>query len=556
MKQKTYILLALCLAVSTVAVAQPDEPMEEPVVTLDQELRNAPDYTVFARLVEACGLNEVLSQWRDEAYEQAVRSGQLEDLPQHPTEQIGTIPLHRNYGYTIFAETDVVWEALLGKSAANITVEDVKSYITAHGLYAQATTDNNYADPNNIINQFTTYHILPEKLSPEQLVFHYNENGYYWKTSGMNFTIPVEEFYQTLGLPRLLKIYESRESMGIFLNRFPELRNGRGRFTAAASGGDPNRNDYHESGDFRPLIGDALSADENLGIMVLDRTQEEHPYVSVVNGFIYPLQQLLAYTENVQNQLGTQRLRFDVASLLPEMMNNGLRRPLTQYSDGSTLTRGFPVTQDYPYFERLTIEPGSQFYYMSGLDRGWSNCQGDEFNVVGRYDFTLQLPPVPKNGEYELRFGVSASSWARGIAQFFIGSDKENLQATGLPLDLRLGGKNRRFRTGNIVSNIGWSQDVDDDVQNRLVDLRLYEQGYMKGPNAYLSGASATATPLRSGEWCLRRIVWRGYLEAGKTYFLRVKNSMNDATLQFYMDYIEWCPCEVYDNPSTPEDIW
>jgi hypothetical protein len=25
---------------------------------------------------------------------------------------------------------------------------------------------------------------------------------------------------------------------------------------------------------------------------------------------------------------------------------------------------------------------------------------------------------------------------------------------------------------------------------------------------------------------------------------------------EFYMDYMEYCAKEVYDNPETPEDIW
>ena len=25
---------------------------------------------------------------------------------------------------------------------------------------------------------------------------------------------------------------------------------------------------------------------------------------------------------------------------------------------------------------------------------------------------------------------------------------------------------------------------------------------------------------------------------------------------ELYMDYMEWCPKEVYDNPSNPEDVW
>ena len=34
------------------------------------------------------------------------------------------------------------------------------------------------------------------------------------------------------------------------------------------------------------------------------------------------------------------------------------------------------------------------------------------------------------------------------------------------------------------------------------------------------------------------------------------KNVLDDDGKQHYMDYLEWCAKEVYDNPMTPEDIW
>ena len=63
--------------------------------------------------------------------------------------------------------------------------------------------------------------------------------------------------------------------------------------------------------------------------------------------------------------------------------------------------------------------------------------------------------------------------------------------------------------------------------------------------------------PLRTQEFSLRRIVWRGNVEAGKTYYLHVKNCMNGMASdqkQFHMDYMEWCPKNVYANPETPEE--
>ena len=45
-------------------------------------------------------------------------------------------------------------------------------------------------------------------------------------------------------------------------------------------------------------------------------------------------------------------------------------------------------------------------------------------------------------------------------------------------------------------------------------------------------------------------------MEPDKTYYLRFKTVLDDPTREFYVDYLEYCPKEVYDNPETPEDIW
>lgn len=546
---KRYIsLFILSLAVSTMTYAQDEEPAV--IETVDQLLGESQAFTVFNRLVTACGLQPELSKVRDEEYERAYQNRLIRDLAQHPSErQIGTIPEHRYYGYTVFAEPDAVWETLLGKAAANITVADVKNYLINKGLYPGGTTDDNYTDVRNIVNLFTTYHILPERLTPDKLVIHYNELGY--SSGSLQYTIPVEEFYTTLGQPRLLKIFESTESNGIYLNRFPVLRNGRGQFIDTS---EPSNNDYHESGVFQPTRGNALTSNENQGIIVFQRGAENASILQAFNGCVYPISQLLAYTENVQTQLSCQRLRFDAASLLPEMMNNDLRRPMANYSYGASTTRGFPVSREFQYFDNLDIADGTSFYYLSGYNSRWANYQGDEFNVVGNYEFTLKLPPVPANGAYELRIGVSSGSSARSIAQFSLGSDKEHLIATELPIDLRVGGKYKRLRSGNVASNIGWEEDTKDAVHDRLVDIRLHEQGFMKGPQSFTS--SYYTTSVRTLESNLRRIVWSGMVEAGKTYYLHVKNCMPSEELQFYMDYIEWCPKNVYANPETPEDIW
>ena len=157
----------------------------------------------------------------------------MEDLPKHTSVgQIGTIPQHRFYGFTLFAETDHFWEETLGKDAEDINVKDVCDYLRQSGLfdYIPGTLyDDDYTQEMNYLNQFVTYHLLNQRIGREKLVIHYNELGYNY-TQNSALTVPICDFYQTMGLPRLIKTYESRESKGIYLNRFPVLRNGVGRF--------------------------------------------------------------------------------------------------------------------------------------------------------------------------------------------------------------------------------------------------------------------------------------------------------------------------------------
>jgi hypothetical protein len=44
-------------------------------------------------------------------------------------------------------------------------------------------------------------------------------------------------------------------------------------------------------------------------------------------------------------------------------------------------------------------------------------------------------------------------------------------------------------------------------------------------------------------------------MEPGKTYYLRFKSALEDRNAQFFVDYFEIVPSQVY-NGTEPEDIW
>ena len=48
----------------------------------------------------------------------------------------------------------------------------------------------------------------------------------------------------------------------------------------------------------------------------------------------------------------------------------------------------------------------------------------------------------------------------------------------------------------------------------------------------------------------------RQTLDPDKTYYLRLKSVLDNSRTEMYMDYLEWCAKEIYDNPIEPEDIW
>ncbi len=499
---------------------------------------NDEGFIVMAKMIMACGLKNELTKVKDEVYERAYKNGDVKDLPNHSSEgSPGYIPIHRKFGFTVFAETDEFWMEKLGKTnVADITLDDIKEWVVDQGFYPNAINDNDYTNVNNVLNQFVTYHILPMRLPVNRLVIHYLEKGYNYASSS-SYTIPVWEYYTTLGERRLLKLYQCGKrfsvdnSDAIYLNRFPILDNER-----------------------HGTYAEVECPTDRAGVII--NTAEAR---SVINGYIYPIDKPLAYTRETRENFMKERIRFDVTALFPEFMNNDIRA--NRVNNARNQTVGIPNTNVYRYLEDLDIEEGTQFYYLLGLGKqsggSWANFQGDELNVIKKYSMIFRLPPVPMKGTYEIRYAVQVQSGVRGMCQVYFGTDKDNLHAQGIPLDLRMGGINRVTANGTFPSIAGWTEDIaDDDDLNAENDKKMRNNGFMKGPEYFQISAGGKTS--RAVPETIRRIIVREDMEPGKTYYLKFKNVLDDdiVTTQFFMDYLEICAKEVYDNPRTPEDIW
>lgn len=484
---------------------------------------------VFARALQACGLLDTLSAVRDETYENLYQRGLIpdfEDFMQRgftdqkaKQDDDACMPEHRKYGFTLFPETDDFWKEqgldpqdpdLLEKLTKWIV--DKKQYSADENLKA----DDNYSSPDNVLYQWITYHILPFRVASDKLVYHENEYGYS-RSNPYRYSIPVYEYYATMGKRRLIKIYESALSGGVRLNRFPVINNGR-----------------TENG------REASCEPEKEGCLV----QRDHEWTvvnDVVNAAIYPIDRPLAYDDFTRDNLARDRIRFDGMSLFPEAMTNEIRRK------NSTEPRHQFVhiapNSVYQYFENFSINDDATFIYFNGYQYGWLLYRNDEMKALGNYDLMFTLPPVPRRGVYEVRYKVLATP-SRGIMQVYFGSDPNNLPITGIPIDIRKGLDNWES---------AYEPDIDDQDVNIEVDKRMRNKEVMKGINGITGDGHQTE---RTDARIQRRLITRQVLDPNKTYYIRMKSILDATSNEFFMDYMEFCPKEVYDNPETPEDTW
>lgn len=466
----------------------------------------------------------------------------------------------RAIGYTMFVETDQVLNADWGitlpvydEQTEEITNwETIKAEIQAKcAQYYDDTDADDFTSPYNAVNRFVAYHLLDGKMAMENrdIVHHFNEYNYDVGADQRNpqentYSINVWDYYTTKCR------YIDGEAYGRCLLKVTQLPTGEHDFylNRVSEYNDGFDGNYVETG----LIENTPSNGLNVKV---SKTNEYEGVVydnNASNGFYFPINHVLVNSSETQDALGSERMRIDVVTVLPEILSNSLRGRGQAY---------FPLG----YFKNIMSESSdTQIAYLqngyAASSGAWRDYQGDELLILGTFDFVFRLPPVPKSGTYELRLGVSNNS-LRTMVQVYLGDAHDATYPVGLPID-------QRELPSDIPGN-PWVSDEDagyDEVVCRENDRNLRNQGYMKGPNYFcasqLSGGRQTNT-VRNIEGssasgpALRRILTAQRFDKDKTYYLRFKGAISDyAAGEFYFDYIEFVPSSVYNNDANPEDIW
>ncbi len=492
------------------------------------ELELHEEFSLFSKAVQLCGLGDTLIN--------QVRTDLI--LPQREDDEY--IPKECRLGYTILAETDEAFaeagittlEQLI--DSANVWYSGSADwYDNLRASGRQVSTGTDYRNPLNALNMFLRYHVLQSKVPFQKL---------YQRDHGEAPEFMPVEYYETMLPYTLLKI--NRVSNETVVNYWVENSTLTDRVAQLAS--------------------PEIAIVRRPGITVGDNGY------SCLNGYIHPLTNgILRYDNGVAHGVLNERMRFDVMSMLDEAMSNNIRcatdAELRGMNGGIVCNNsrfnghGWVLCAEN-YFRNIVVYNGDQtkLFYNSAQGEGWANYQGDEMNCCGAYDFAMRLPPVPA-GMYELRMGYSANG-NRGMMQIYMGhtSDISTMTPVDIPLDMRKEPSGSETEI-NPHPATGWCNWELCDDKGLDTDVNMRYLGFMRGPlglRRYNREQKSGSVSFRTEHQALRRILLRQNFEQGD-YWLRFKTMIpENKRTEFHLEYIEFCPENVYNNSKYAEDMY
>ena len=378
------------------------------------------------------------------------------------------------------------------------TLDDLKAY--AKEVYDQTYPedagkyDDLWTDRRNPLNRFVAYHLLPYYGAIND--FTISESGIDYKTTcSMPNLIDATDWYTTLMPHTIMKM--SSPSEGLFVNRKGVASKFRVRGVKV----------------YTPTEMKSLHDAEMLAAGLAADTLNQQ----ALNGIYHYIDDVLVYDTRTRDVVFNDRIRWNVITMSPEFLNAGVRGTTTHVT-------GFKAVEGWDFHGR---QPR-----LALRERGvWMATYSDAVDLIGQFDITFKLPPVPAN-TYEVRFAYGAGN-DRGVVQIYFG-EKDNMQPMGLPIDFRIWGGD---------PSIGWVADGEDEEENRAIDKAMHNRGYMKDMDSWNQGG---ANNLRDNNGKYRKILTTQSMSPEKEYYLRIKLVIENSEAELPINYFEFCPKSVY----------
>lgn len=484
------------------------EVLESSNRMLPDVMRSNPRISLFFSALVATGLVDSLYKYRDDDYN-------AKDYPRykytsHVNKETATAPDEKKYGFTAFVPTDSVLNTLYGiTNLEQLYQKACEIYDATYPEDASSEAHDyaNLTDRRNPLNRFVAYHILERDVKGWNYLTPLNDIGII--TTLMN---PVD-WYETM-LPHTMMKFERLTVR---------------KFAGTSTVGQRYINRRYD--DDYQILGTQVQ-----------RSIEKEYTQDALNGRYFYIDDIVAFSETTRDIVDNCRIRMDFSTIFPELMTNDIRQ------------NGNPKYQDPDYDE--TAKYGRNYYFPDGYLKNvkcagyfiyrrphdYYDCyEGDEMNLFGNYDITFKIPPVPYEGEWQVRMGY-AQEPTRGIAQVYFDGKPQ-----GIPLDMTIA-----LNDASILGS-SWVSDYTSMTTTQLSEDQktLKNKGYYRGAAGgyrYNGAGGTTTTVFATQTQTFRIVLCTVHMDPNQDHFLRIRSvsSKMGNDNEFMLDYLELVPKSIY----------
>lgn len=496
-------------------------------------------YSIFTEALEKTGLADTLCVWQ---------TGKRFDIIDTGGYTLYT-PTTSVKNFTVFALDDNTLKTLGITSFSSLKRKCVEWYGNVSQWYTspKISTGDDYTYTYNVVNIFLRYHILRAGIPASKLVNERNaRNNYDW-----NFAFGGEpyNYFETMLPHSMIKVWQplyhnTGASTNVWINRY--------------------RANNTLTDEYWSFGSDAMHKLVDEGALI----NKDKSDIAALNGYIHNISKPLVFDKQVVNGVLNERMRVDFEDMLPELANNGIRAlseeecaALNQEQNKVSEGMYCYVPSVTDYFEGLKRSGNFLTRVCSqGQWRSWSSRELIVENIESEEYVDIKLPPVPYDGEYEIRLPYPP------MLKGFVMKAYIDGKAVGEPVDLKCPFVEEDWKA------IGYQRVEEFTDYGVESDKVLRRNGYMRSPASFSRGGnnsikspasspddliSSTRSSCRYeegyGTIILRRIIGPVYLTQGVNHWLRIKNIGEDVGM-LMLDYIEIVPKSVYANSTYTED--
>jgi uncharacterized surface protein with fasciclin (FAS1) repeats len=472
-----------------------------------------PRIGLFMEALQATGLSDSLYIYKDASWDPSPypRWYYSSDI----NSESATVPEEMLYGFTLFVEPDSIYREKYGIT----TLEQLyqKACEIYDVMYPEDVAQPYHSfelltDRRNPLNRYVAYHILDcnviskEKLTPYNVL---NSNGLVdigIETTQNN----PEDWYEPLLSHTMLNV--QKLTVGKYL-------------------GKGIRNAHY--------VNRRVDAEFSHEGARVDKVSEYKS--AAMNGIYFYVDDLVTFDQKTQSEVQNKRIRMDFSTLFPEIITNGIRLngdPTKGYDEAERYGKNYYFPQGY--LKGVKVNG----YLLYRRPHNHYRCfEGDEFNLQGDYDVSFRLPPVPSEGEYQIRLGYAPSA-TRGIGQVYFDDMPQ-----GIPIDMTKTLNDLGVPLANNYSLL--SKDEKAAERKMLKNLNYY-----RGPMGAYMLQSGAHYYLGLHTSSVRRIICTVHIKPDEDHYLRFRNVSNNGSSELMLDFIEIVPRSVYGvtDEGEPED--